>query len=69
MLEALVVATAATGLFALAKGIKGNQIYRVDRGLMLTSREERADDLPCPWCYAPTNENDTRCSGCGQLFG
>lgn len=68
MLEALVVATATTGLFALAKGIRGNQIFRVDPSLVV-GRDERGDDLPCPWCYAPTEEHDARCNGCGRVFG
>jgi hypothetical protein len=67
--EALLVATAATGLFALAKGIKGNQTFRVDPTLVVLPRDERGDDLPCPWCYAPTDEQDTRCAACGQEFG
>lgn len=69
MLEALVVATATTGLFALAKGIRGNERFRVDPGLVVAPRDERSDDLPCPWCYAPTDERDRRCRGCGRLFG
>lgn len=69
MLEALVVATATTGLFALAKGIRGGQRYRVDPALVVMPRDERGDDLPCPWCYAPTDEHDSRCSGCGREFG
>jgi hypothetical protein len=32
-------------------------------------RDERGDDLPCPWCYAPTDEHDARCTGCGRIFG
>lgn len=68
MLEAFVVATATTGLFALAKGIRGNERFRVNPSLVVT-RDERGDDLPCPWCYAPTNETDKRCSGCGRVFG
>lgn len=68
MLEAFVVATATTGLFALAKGLKGNQRFRVDPTLVVT-RDERGDDLPCPWCYGPTQEGDKRCSGCGSVFG
>lgn len=68
MLEAFVVATATTGLFALAKGLKGNQRFRIDPTLVVT-RDERGDDLPCPWCYAPTQEGDTRCNGCGSVFG
>jgi hypothetical protein len=69
MLEALVVATATTGLFALAKGLRGNERFRVDQSLMVTSRDERGDDLPCPWCYAPTTEDDRRCRRCGSSFG
>ena len=69
MIEALVVATATTGLFALARGIKGNQIVRADPSLVVLPRDERGDDLPCPWCYGPTDEQDSRCSGCGQEFG
>jgi hypothetical protein len=66
--EVLVAVTATSGLFALAKGIKGNHQYRVDPRLVVP-RDERGDDLPCPWCYAPTFEEDTRCSGCGRSFG
>ncbi len=69
MLEALVVATATSGLFALAMGIRGNVRYRVDPGLVVTPRDERSDDLPCPWCYAPTAEGDRRCRGCRRSFG
>jgi hypothetical protein len=69
MLEALVVATATTGVFALAKGIRGNERFRADPGFGMTTRDERGDDLPCPWCYAPTDEHDRRCRGCGRLFG
>jgi hypothetical protein len=69
VLEALVVATATTGLFVLAKGIRGNQRYRIDPSLLVAPRDERGDDLPCPWCYGPTMEVDTRCSGCGRSFG
>ncbi|MGA7098185.1 MAG: hypothetical protein WB245_11545 [Acidimicrobiia bacterium] len=69
MLEAVVAATAMTGLFALARGIKGNHHYRVDPQLVMASRDERGDDLPCPWCYGPTSEEDSRCSGCGRSFG
>ncbi len=69
MFEALVAATAATGLFALAKGIRGNQRYEVSPSLVVTPRDDRGDDMPCPWCYGPTQEDDQRCSGCGQTFG
>ncbi len=69
MLEAFVLATATTGLFALAKGVRGGEKFRVDPGLVMASRGERGDDLPCPWCYAPTDERDARCNGCGRVFG
>ena len=69
MFEALVVATATTGLFVLAKGVKGNEKYEIDPHLVVRVRDERADDLPCPWCYAPTDEDDRRCGGCGRSFG
>ena len=26
-------------------------------------------DLPCPWCYAPTGEDDVECASCRQTFG
>lgn len=69
MLEALVVATATTGLFALAKGVRGNERFKVDPRLVVVERDDRGDDLPCPWCYAPTEEHDRRCQGCGRTFG
>lgn len=69
MFEVLVVATATTGLFALAKGVRGNERYKVDPRLVVTMRDEKSEDLPCPWCYAPTDELDNRCSGCGRKFG
>lgn len=70
MLEALVVATATTGLFALALGAKGNQRFK-ERGRLVVSvgGDRSGDDLPCPWCYAPTDEADNRCGGCGRDFG
>jgi hypothetical protein len=26
-------------------------------------------DLPCPWCRAPTVEDDAACPQCGKRFG
>ena len=69
MLEALVVATATTGLFALAKGVRGNERFKIDPRLVVSLRDDRSNDLPCPWCYAPTDEKDSRCKGCGRSFG
>lgn len=69
MLEALVAATATTGLFALAIGVRGQQRYEINPTLVVNLHDQREEDLPCPWCYAPTDENDRRCSGCGRSFG
>lgn len=69
MLEALVVASATTGLVAIARGLKGNQRFETDRRLTIRLHEDGEEDLPCPWCYAPTAESDNRCSGCGRNFG
>lgn len=35
----------------------------------LYAKEEPLADLPCPWCLAPTHENDAGCPSCGQPFG
>ncbi len=69
MLEAFVVATATTGLFALAKGIRSGQRFRINPSLVLSPRDERGADLPCPWCHAPTEARDSRSTGCGRVFG
>jgi len=69
MFEALVVATATTGLFVLAKGVRGNERFKVYPRHRVSVRDERGGDLPCPWCYAPTDEQDSRCRGCGRSFG
>lgn len=69
MLEALVAATAMTGLFVLAKGVKSNERFEIDPRLVVPITDERGEDLPCPWCYAPTDEADNRCRGCGRKFG
>lgn len=69
MLEALVAATAMTGLFALAKGAKSNERFDVDPPIVVRAETDHREDLPCPWCYAPTDETDNRCRGCGREFG
>lgn len=62
-------ATATTGLFVLAKGIRGQQRFEINPSLVVNLHDQKEQDLPCPWCYAATSESDTRCSGCGQHFG
>lgn len=67
MLEALVAATATTGLFALARHAR-EDLYVVDPRLIVDlSAEER--DLPCPWCRGATHESDDRCPSCDRRFG
>ncbi len=31
--------------------------------------ETEGTDLPCPWCYTQTGEDDPLCPGCGRRFG
>lgn len=69
MLEALVAATATTGLFALAIGVRGQQRYEINPNLVVNLHDQREEDLPCPWCYGPTDEQDRKCTGCGRSFG
>ena len=67
MFEALVAATATTGLFALAR-VGRNEPYQVDPRLIVTTQDAEGD-LPCPWCQASTSESDQRCPSCGHRFG
>ena len=69
MLETLLVAMAVMGLAVLAQGLRNNKGFKIDPRLVISFRDERGDDLPCPWCHAPTKEDDSRCRGCGGTFG
>ena len=31
--------------------------------------DSASDDLPCPWCHAPTAETDEHCPACRRTFG
>lgn len=67
MLEALVAATATTGLLALARHNR-EQPFAIDpRMIVEVAPDDR--DLPCPWCGKATAETDDRCPGCGRKFG
>ncbi len=66
MLEALVAATATTGLFFLARSRDG--VYAVDPRLVVDLARAESE-LPCPWCRAATAEADDRCPSCGHRFG
>lgn len=69
MLETLVVVASATGLYTLARRSRGYELFEVKPSLVARFAERRGEDLPCPWCHAPTYETDTRCRGCGRKFG
>lgn len=69
MLETLVVIASTAGLFALARGNRGYKRFEVNPSLVALLTDSRGEDLPCPWCYASTDETDTRCRGCGRKFG
>lgn len=68
MLEALVAATATTGLFALARSSR-DTVRMIDPRLVVDLSDEDGGDLPCPWCRAATEEGDRRCPSCRQPFG
>lgn len=67
MLEALVAATATTGLLAMARHAK-EEYFVVDPRLVVDLSAE-GRDLPCPWCHCSTAETDERCPSCGRNFG
>lgn len=67
MLEALVAATATTGLLALARHGREMPFVIDPRLVVQLSADDR--DLPCPWCHAGTSESDERCPSCGGKFG
>ena len=64
MLEALLAATATSGLLVLARGHR--RPGAVGEDWVLESDDE---DLPCPWCYSQTDAHDDRCGSCGRRFG
>jgi hypothetical protein len=37
--------------------------------LIENGMDEVLSDLPCPWCLAQTDEDDSWCPSCGQPFG
>ncbi|MFO7547637.1 MAG: hypothetical protein R6X29_02020 [Acidimicrobiia bacterium] len=48
-------------------GLRGGSA--TGQGGVMTLGYQRDDDLPCPWCHAPTAEFDPRCPSCGRRFG
>lgn len=69
MFDNLTATTATTSLSALVKGIRGRRRYDAYPNFVVSLHDQKDQDLPCPWCYSPTDEFDTRCSGCGRKFG
>lgn len=67
MLEALVAATATTGLLALARHNREQPVVIDPRLVVDLPIDDR--DLPCPWCRASTRESDERCPSCARRFG
>lgn len=67
MLEALVAATATTGLFVLARGSRDT--IRVIDPRLIVDLSEGERELPCPWCGAETQETDPSCPSCERAFG
>jgi hypothetical protein len=63
MLEALLAATATSGLLVLARG------HRRPAGNAEIWVQDSDEDLPCPWCYSQTEASDERCRSCGRRFG
>ncbi len=67
MFEALVAATATTGLLAVARMTREQPITIDGRQVVDLAGDE--SDLPCPWCRAATKDTDQRCPSCGRRFG
>lgn len=66
LLEALLAATATSGLLVLARGQR--QVVD-DVDYIRVTINDGDDDLPCPWCYSPTAVEDDRCPTCSRRFG
>ncbi len=61
MLEiGLIVAVAAGAAFVLGR-LRAREGLAVDDDVFV--------DLPCPWCLAPTSEDDIACPSCLEPFG
>lgn len=67
MLELLVAGSLVVAIFAATSRNRTEQIDPEPSDLLVMSDSE--NDLPCPWCLAPTDENDRRCPSCEQRFG
>ncbi len=67
-METVMVAMAAAGAVMLAVRMRRSPEpeFHVD---VSTTPPDEVPDLPCPWCEAPTIEEDPVCPSCGRRFG
>jgi len=70
MLEIVIASVLiALGLVAVGTTSRPMMSSNVTEVLPAAGFEDPVADLPCPWCHAPTREDDTNCPSCGQPFG
>jgi hypothetical protein len=66
--ETAMVAMAAAGAVMLAIRMRRSPDPELHLDTSATVSDE-VPDLPCPWCEAPTSEEDPLCPSCGRHFG
>jgi hypothetical protein len=64
--ETALVAVAAAGAVMLAMRMRRSPDLDLETPVTVS---EEVPDLPCPWCEAPTSEEDALCPSCGRRFG
>ncbi len=67
-METVVVAMAAAGAVMLAVRMRRSPEPEFHPEPATIGHED-VPDLPCPWCEAPTTEEDPLCPSCGRRFG
>jgi hypothetical protein len=68
VVETVVVAMAAAGAVMLAVRLRRSPEAEFDLDVPPIAADD-VPDLPCPWCEAPTIEEDPLCPSCGRRFG
>jgi hypothetical protein len=66
--ETALVAMVAAGAVMLAMRMRRSPDPELRLETSATPSHE-VPDLPCPWCEAPTSEEDPLCPSCGRRFG
>lgn len=66
MLEAIVALTLFVALIVAGARPRSRHPLPSERPF---TTADGGTDLPCPWCMAPTGEDDPACPSCGQRFG